>query len=247
MNDDTHIASGKWSFDKSVTDVFDKMLPNSVPNYNEMREWTYYLSQRFIKTGSMVLDLGSSRGDAVSSLVNTNPAANFVLSEISEPMIEVLSARFSHSPNVKIIKSDLRKVVMLDSASIESDSLILPYEGYSLVTSILTLMFVPIEYRQEVMKCVYDCLEPGGAFILVEKTLGKYAYTNKILIEEYLEFKRRKGYTEEQIQRKKLALEGVLVPAQHEWNERMLEQAGFQQIETYWKSLMFSGIIAIKE
>ena len=52
-------------------------------------------------------------------------------------------------------------------------------------------------------------------------------------------------YTEE-IERKRLALEGVLVPMTAHWNEDLLRQAGFQQVECFWRYLNFAGWLAIK-
>ena len=53
-------------------------------------------------------------------------------------------------------------------------------------------------------------------------------------------------YTQEQIQKKRKSLEGVLVPITAKWNEDLLKEAGFKQIDCFWRSLNFAGWVAIK-
>ena len=54
------------------------------------------------------------------------------------------------------------------------------------------------------------------------------------------------GYSQEQIDRKKLSLEGVLVPCTNKWNVELLHQAGFRQVDVFWRWMNFVGYIAIK-
>ena len=116
----------------------------------------------------------------------------------------------------------------------------------SVTQSILTLQFIPIEYRQNIVQNVFDNLTPGGAFILVEKILGCGSKLDALMVKEYLDFKRQNGYTEDQIQRKRLSLEGVLVPITAQWNESLLQNAGFKQVDCFWRWLNFAGWIAVK-
>jgi tRNA (cmo5U34)-methyltransferase len=62
----------------------------------------------------------------------------------------------------------------------------------------------------------------------------------------YHALKAAHGYTEEQIERKRLALEGVLVPVTARWNEDLLREVGFNQVECFWRWCNFAGWIAIK-
>ena len=121
-----------------------------------------------------------------------------------------------------------------------------PRDPTSVVLSVLTLQFIPIEYRQKIVKQVYDCLIPGGAFILVEKVLGSDAVINEILVKEYYDLKGKNGYTEEQINTKRRALEGILVPVTSKWNEEILAKSGFQSVDSFWRNLNFVGWVAIK-
>ena len=121
-----------------------------------------------------------------------------------------------------------------------------PTGSYDVIQSILSIMFIPIQYRQSIIQSIYDNLNPGGCFLFVEKVLGNSAKIDDLMVDKYYDMKRKNGYTEEQILRKKLSLEGVQVPVTSNWNVDLLHQAGFRCVDTYWRYLNFVGYIAIK-
>ena len=116
----------------------------------------------------------------------------------------------------------------------------------TLTLAVLTLQFVPLDERERVVRDVYDHTRPGGAFVLVEKVRGTTDTTDLLLVDLYHGLKRAHGYGEEEIERKRLSLEGVLVPASADWNEALLTEAGFSDVECFWRCLNFAGWVAIK-
>ena len=89
-------------------------------------------------------------------------------------------------------------------------------------------------------------MKPGGVFIIVEKILGRDSALNDLFVELYYKSKGSNGYTEEQINTKRISLEGVLVPVTADWNEQLLLNAGFKHVECFWRSLNFAGWIGQK-
>lgn len=65
-------------------------------------------------------------------------------------------------------------------------------------------------------------------------------------VKHYYDLKSANGYTQEQIERKRLSLEGVLVPVTAKWNEELLLMAGFRQLDCFWRYLNFAGWVAVK-
>jgi tRNA (cmo5U34)-methyltransferase len=225
----------KWEFNSDVTRTFDDMLERSIPDYENMRELCFKIGKRFIRPKETIMDLGCSRGDAIARFVNEYGWMNHYIGlEISKPMIEACRSRFSHyGPEIiEIDEYDLREG--------------LPNKNCCLIMSVLTLQFVPINYRAMLIKQVYNRLNKGGAFIFVEKTLGETALLDEMLVDEYHALKRKNGYSTEEIERKRLALEGVLVPLTSSFNMQMLERAGFENIECFWKNLQFAGWVCVK-
>ena len=233
----------KWSFDESVAAAFPEMLQNSVPGYDVMRWTTTELASRFIRNKqdcliTKIADLGASRGDSFKPLLERFPDLRVVAYECSEPMRKTLDSiqgpPENPQPVTLPVNADLR------TASFSG------FGPFCVALSILTLMFVPPEHRLSLLHRVYDSLLPGGAFFIVEKTLCEYPVTNEMLFAEYEDMKRRNGYTDEQILRKKVSLEGVLMPLPASTTENMLKAVGFREVQSYWRTLQFCGWVCVK-
>lgn len=228
--------SQKWAFDESVTACFDDMLARSIPHYDVMRKACFDLGRRYAQPKTDIVDLGASRGEALAPFIREFGIQNrFVAVEISEPMRAAMHERFAGLEDagaVRILDTDLRRSF--------------PRVNASVILSVLTLQFTPIEYRQKIVESVYDGLMPGGAFIFVEKILGADAKLNDQMVETYYDLKRANGYSDESIERKRLSLEGVLVPVTARWNEELLRGAGFRRVDCFWRWFNFAGWIAVK-
>lgn len=234
---DQTLPDGSWKFDDSVTAVFEDMLSRSIPQYPVMRQAVFDLACHFQQEKTDIVDLGCSRGDAIAPLVDKFGAHNrFTLVEVSKPMLEVVRERFKGYINCGVLRA-------LDT-DLRYDY---PHVVASVTLCILTLQFTPIEYRQRILRDVYKSTLPGGALILVEKVLGATAEMDKEMVDLYYGMKRENGYTEEQIQRKRFSLEGVLVPVTAKWNEELLYMAGFRQVDCFWRWMNFAAWIAVKE
>ena len=240
---DNVVPDGKWEFDKSVTDCFEDMLSRSIPQYELMRESSVNLIYDVIKNPKCkkevfnILDIGCSDGIMIEKLVKKfNGEGYYTGVDISEPMLKKAKYRLLDeiiNGKVKIKECDLRTDY--------------PNGVYDVVTSILSIQFTPIEYRQHIIQNIYNSLSSAnGCFIMVEKVLGNTDNINKLFVKNYYDMKRQNGYTEEQIERKRLSLEGVLVPVTNDWNIDLLKQAGFRQVDVFWKWMNFVGYIAFK-
>lgn len=232
MRDETNEINGKWEFDENVTKVFGDMLSRSIPDYDMMRELVFKIGKNFIKESSEIVDMGCSNGLSIEEFVKAFPQNCFHLLDVSAPMLDACKDRFSGHPLVFVRNNDLRNG--------------LPIRNFDLALSILTLQFTPIEYRQNILQDVYDKLNEGGAFILVEKVLGNSARIDNLFVKEYYDMKKDNGYTQEQIANKRKSLEGVLVPLTASFNEHLLHQVGFKYVDCFFRCLNFSGWIAIK-
>lgn len=226
---DEIIANGKWEFDEKVSAVFDDMLPRSIPDYGMMRKMVYSVGKRFISHGNVV-DLGCSLGESFRSFADDG--AKIFGYEVSPSMVKIAKEKFSSYDNVHIEIRDCIKNF--------------PDIKATLVLSILTAQFTPIEYRHKLIKNIYDSLEDGGALIYVEKILGSDSEMDDILVDSYYSLKEDNNYSKEQIAAKRKSLEGVLVPLTSEWNEKLLKSAGFRKIECFWRCLNFAGWLVIK-
>lgn len=236
MKDNTKPGEN-WEFDQSVTDCFDDMLERSIPQYEVMRSTVSDIACEFIKDYSLVVDVGCSRGNAMKAIQDRTTSRGVVYRglECSQPMINIARKLFEGKRNTQIIDHNIKNGIPRFDNSMQT-----------VVLSVLTIQFTPIEYRQDIIQSIYDSLAPGGAFIFVEKILGQSSIINKMMVDQYLQHKKANGYSDRQILDKKLSLEGVLVPVTAKWNEELLKMSGFKHIDCFWRWMNFCGWVAIK-
>jgi tRNA (cmo5U34)-methyltransferase len=231
-----HIPDGRWAFDEAVTHVFADMLKRSIPQYEVMRRTVFDVGTRFVMPDTRIVDLGCARGDALMPFISKYGTANrYVGIDTSKPMLEAAANRFKDEVDagmVEFLDVDLRRTY--------------PHGMASLTLCVLTLQFTPLEYRHRILRDVFNNTAHGGALILVEKVLGPTADLCELMVDLYHGYKASHGYGTEEIERKRLSLEGVLVPMTAHWNEELLRVSGFQQIDCFWRWMNFGAWIAIK-
>lgn len=232
-----HEPGPRWAFDESVADVFEDMLARSIPQIDVMRRACFDLGCRYVQHQTDIVDLGCSRGDALAPFVAKFGAFNrYVGVEVAPPMLEAVRERFAgliERSVVEIRDDDLRFVY--------------PPVRASLTMAVLTLQFTPIEHRQRIVRDIWRATFPGGALIVVEKVLGASADLDAAMVDLYYRLKAENGYTPDEIRRKRLALEGVLVPVTSRWNEELLRSAGFSQVDCFWRWMNFCGWVALRD
>lgn len=231
---DTGYAPQVWEFDPEVTRVFDDMLERSIPDYDKMRDWVTDVATAFVQPFSILVDLGCSRGEALARVHALCPDVDCLGVEISQPMLGAASERFEADGNVEIREWDLRKGYPERARPV------------SVTLSVLTLMFVPMNYRLQLVAEAWEQTTYGGAFILVEKCIGAGPKIDDVLQANYHRLKTEQGYTPDDVERKRLSLEGQLVPLTAEWNVHLLKTAGFAEVDCFWAWGPFRGWLAVK-
>ena len=110
-----------------------------------------------------------------------------------------------------------------------------------------TLQFLRPMARQAFVERLLAALPAGGMLILSEKTISHAGRLNRDFIDIYHAFKRGQGYSELEIAAKREALENVLVPFSAQENIAMLRQAGFTEVEIFFKWFNFLSLVALKQ
>lgn len=223
-----------WKFDKNVVPIFDEHVRKSVPMYDEIHYLITDIAGWFLQDNTNVYDIGTSTGEVILNLINTykTKEINYIGIDSSEDMCRKANERFNNYKNVKILNQDV--------------TINFKFENASLITSVLTVQFIPETKRQNLINKIYEGLNKGGAFILIEKVIGSNARFNEIWIELYHQLKLRNGLSEKHVFEKARAIRGVLKPYTVKENIEMLEIAGFKDIDMFFKWNNFAGFIAIK-
>lgn len=234
---ETDAKMNDFKFDATVASVFDDMVSRSVPYYHEMQRMIMELAREFAVDDTIIYDIGCSTGTTIKLLdeATKEKRVSFIGFDNSKEMLEQARKKFSQSAlyhECEFTCVDIHKS--------------LPIENASVVTLILTLQFARPLYREKIVKRVYDGLNERGCLLLIEKLTSADTLFNRLFIDNYYEYKRRNGYTETEISKKREALENVLIPYRLEENIELLKTAGFKQTEVFFRWYNFCGIIAVK-
>jgi len=225
-----------FSFGEKVASVFDDMLDRSVPFYQEMQRMIAEMGADFATEGSNVYDLGCSTGNTLLNLdASVGKGVKFIGIDYSEEMLKRC--------RLKLAQRGLRREHELICADLNHGVSI---QNASMVFMVLTLQFVRPLYRDTLVKSILQGLNENGCLILVEKVLGEDSVFNRLFIKYYYDLKKRHGYSEMEISKKREALENVLVPYKLMENREMLLRAGFRYCDVFFKWYNFCGIIAVK-
>lgn len=229
--------SADFQFDQRTAEVFEDMLSRSVPFYQEVQRMMVELVKHFAQPGGAVYDLGCSVGRTLTQLAKEIPSADVRLVgvDLSEPMIQKATA-------------NLRQAGCLDRCELRIEDLnaLQGLDDACAVIMCLTLQFIRPLNRDAVLQTIYHSLSDRGCLIVVEKILGNNSLFNRLLIDLYYAFKRRQGYSDIEIGKKREALENVLIPYRLDENIQLLRKVGFESIEVFFKWYNFAGIIAVK-
>ena len=220
---------------------FDEHIEKSIRGYEHLLEDIIGLSRYFVEDDTYVYDLGCSTGKMTQRLIEANndhcTMANWVGVEIADGFQVDLAKRKGEIDN-----SNLKyETVFFDHEDIRDTHI----HNASLVTSIFTLQFMPKRDREQVIKKIYNGLNCGGAFIFSEKTICENATFQDMLTFNYYDYK-RKSFDTEDIMNKERTLRHMMKP--NTWKEltEMIYNAGFKDVQPFWRNHMFVGAIAVK-
>ena len=104
---------------------------------------------------------------------------------------------------------------------------------------------MPKRDREDVIKKVYDQLQPGGAFVFAEKVYCDNPQIQDMMTFMYYDHK-KESFTCDDIMTKEKTLRHMLKP--NTWDElkQFMYNAGFKDVQVFWRNFMFIGAIAIK-
>jgi tRNA (cmo5U34)-methyltransferase len=240
MAEDTLYAHGvvgeDFAFNDRVAEVFDDMLHRSIPYYQTVVEAMAQLISRNCPKGGMIYDLGCSTGTTLLELSRRLPVDQFRYRGIDNApaMLDKArkkSAMFSKSSLLTFNEEDITTCALPSAAAVICN---------------YTMQFLRPITRLDFVHRIYSALPEDGVFFLSEKTISHAKRLNRNFIDIYHAFKRQQGYSELEIAAKREALENVLIPFSLEENISLLREAGFAEIEPYFKWFNFTAIVALK-
>ncbi|MBD2461312.1 carboxy-S-adenosyl-L-methionine synthase CmoA [Oscillatoria sp. FACHB-1407] len=236
---DDLFEKGPWpkpfTFNEEVARVFDNMVSRSVPLYREVIACAVHWAHAYYQPNTQIVDIGCSTGTFLELLGRfLKQPAQLVGIDNSEAMLEKAHEKLKeiqHTHQVKLICANAEDI---------------SFDNSSVVVINYTLQFLPVKQRQTLLRSLYEGLVPGGLLFLSEKVKSPHPRLQETVTLHYEAFKTRNGYARTEIERKKEALENVLVPLTEQQQIQMLRDSGFEHIDTLIKLHNFVSLVALK-
>lgn len=234
VGQDIDVTKANWTFSGNVADTFVEHVRRSVPYYDAGHDLVCQLSDFFCHGDSVCYEIGASTGQLLRKLAehhSSKPGIKWVGIDTVEPMVAKARQHCAGVPNISLEVGDARSY---------------DFERSDLIVSYYCLQFVSPRNRQDVFNRLYERLHWGGALILFEKVRAPDARFQDMIVSLYNDYKRREGFSADEILNKTASLKSVLEPFSTEANLGLLRRAGFVDVMTVMKYLCFEGFVAIK-
>ena len=210
------------------------MVRRSVPGYDSMIQMIGLIARMYGQDNTNYYDLGSSTGAITLSIALNNKSKNnqFFAIDNSKEMVEQCEKNLHNKvDNLQAICDDINQV-KINSASI--------------VVLNLTLQFIDVNLRSNLIKKIYDGLESGGILIISEKIHFDDAVTQNQITKLHMDFKKENGYSELEIANKRQAIENVLITETKEQHLNRLRDCGFVETSCFFQCLNFVSFLSVK-
>lgn len=224
--------SHEFKFDDNVSNVFEDMVNRSVPGYEFLINNIGVLSKKFYQPNTNVYDLGSSLCACSKSILNKveNFNGNIYAVDSSESMINICKKNIK-SDNIKYVNSDICDVDIINS---------------SIVILNLTLQFVDVKKRTNLLKKIFSQINKNGIIIVTEKISLEKASDDMFFKNFHDFFKENNGYTKEEIDRKKMALADTMEIESEVMHEKRFNLIGCNNFYKWFQCYNFVSWVLIK-
>ncbi|MDC0197212.1 carboxy-S-adenosyl-L-methionine synthase CmoA [Candidatus Thioglobus sp.] len=223
-----------FRFDQEVVKVFDDMVRRSVPGYDSMIQMIGLIARMYGQDNTNYYDLGSSTGAITLSIALNNKSKNnqfFAIDNSKEMVVQCEKNLHNKVDNLQAICDDINQVKI---------------QNASIVVLNLTLQFIEINLRSNLINKIYDGLKPGGILIISEKIHFDNALTQNQITKLHMDFKKENGYSELEIANKRQAIENVLITESKEQHLNRLRDCGFAETSCFFQCLNFVSFLSVK-
>lgn len=234
---ETILKTGEFSFDENVARVFDDMISRSIPLYADVQRSIPVLASMLDHEPIRVFDLGCSTGTSLIHLARTiqNRELELIGVDNSQAMLDKCDEKLQSLKLTDQIQTHLSDITTFD------------FQDASIVLMNYTLQFVSKESRPTILEKLFRSIRPGGFLLVSEKVIHEQPAMDDALVDLYFEFKRRQGYSDLEISRKRDALENVLVPMTIDQNMQLFSDAGFTRVELLLKWFNFATFVCYRD
>jgi tRNA (cmo5U34)-methyltransferase len=214
-----------------VSEKYDSQREYLIPCFKDF----YTVCLPLVKSlthAKTVLDIGAGTGLFTQFIYDQNPGLHFTLIDLSGEMLNVARRRFEGADNFEYRELDFSK-----------DSL--PGK-YDIIISGLAIHHLEDTDKAKLYKNIYQALNEGGLFINADQVAGK-----NLLFDSLYKFHWRETVSNSGLDREALiqAFERTKLDklAPLETQLKMLEKAGFNEVDCIYKNMNFAVFGGFKD
>ena len=176
-----------------VGDGFDDHVREQLPFYDLVTDCVSMIIRNYLPQNGVLYDIGASTGNITKSveslIISRNATAISV--DSSEEMVQTWNG--------------VGDIISGDAGEIE-------YQSFDVAVCFLTLMFMSVQKRADLLEALQKKKRCGGVIIIVDKILVDGDYFGTVLRRMTLDWKLKNNVSPEQILKKELSLAGVQRP-----------------------------------
>lgn len=187
-------SPGSWTFEsKEIAEAFDDHVREQLPWYDLATGVVSHLIRHYLPENGVLYDVGASTGNitrAVSKTINDR-AAKVIALEPSNDMVSVYMGEGS---------------VITEKAEEHE------FEEFDVAVMFLTMMFVPVRHRHNLLERIKAKCRPGGCIVIFDKTNDNSGYLSTVINRLTIAGKVANNTPPDQIIKKELSLSGCQRP-----------------------------------
>jgi tRNA (cmo5U34)-methyltransferase len=193
-----------WSFEsREVADKFDKHVREQLPWYDMITDAVVYITRNYLTEGNRVVDIGASTGNLSRKLLPLAEERKGRVLAIEKSLSMI--CKMDDMEDVGVMHADINDIDIPEA------------QVYILF---LTMMFIPVDKRADLINKLSDKIKSGGCIIIVDK-INHAGYFGTVMKRLTWHWKIQQGAQAEDIVNKEMSLAGVQIPI----DEEMLDDA----------------------
>ncbi|MCK1381176.1 hypothetical protein IVB33_30255, partial [Bradyrhizobium sp. 24] len=178
-------------------ETFDAHIQASIPGFQHLIDYTVDRSVTYVQRGTTVVDVGCSTGRTLAAIRRVNQAAR--------PDVDYLG--IDAEPR---FRSCWEKHSFVNFRCEIGDALTHAFGNVSLACCLMTLLFLRPSDKLLLLKRIRSSMVEGGALLVAEKMLAETSRQESDAEAAYMDFKRRQGFSAEEILEKQSNLRGQM-------------------------------------
>ncbi len=218
-------------FNATEAQIYDDVIKRRVPLYNEIQTLMVSLLPFSKKEYLRVLDVGCGTGETSVGLLKEFPLSRVTGIDGSQDMLDVAAAKVKQTTwRIDFICQDIR-VVSGQWPGVRGE------KEFDAIISAFSLHYLNEDEKKALLSKCRDALKPGGIFIDAEAVISPSAKVYQLYMEKWKDFQRSNGFSEDEIGAHMLKFVRDVKPLTVERQVCLMREAGFIDVECYFKYL----------